>query len=120
MRAVSAGVVSDIPSLREIGGLIGTTVSAVFLLVIGLINLIPLPPFDGGHVMIATYEKIRELFRRDGRRYLADTNKILPTLTIKLPEKKAQADKQDAYREMDEFQHVTVFHYKDVFFRNAD
>ena len=47
-------------------------------LVIGIINLIPLPPFDGGHVMIATYEKIRELLRRDGRRYLADTNKILP------------------------------------------
>ncbi len=47
-------------------------------LVIGLINLVPLPPFDGGHVMIATYERIRELFRRDGRRYLADTNKILP------------------------------------------
>jgi len=47
-------------------------------LVIGLINLMPLPPFDGGHVMIATYERIRELFRRDGRRYLADTNKIMP------------------------------------------
>jgi high-affinity nickel-transport protein len=37
--AVSAGVVSDIPAFREIGGLIGTTVSATFLLVIGFINL---------------------------------------------------------------------------------
>ncbi|HET9613476.1 MAG TPA: HoxN/HupN/NixA family nickel/cobalt transporter [Candidatus Limnocylindrales bacterium] len=40
--AVSAGIVSDIPTFREIGGLIGTTVSAVFLLVIGVINLIVL------------------------------------------------------------------------------
>ena len=40
--ALSAGLVSDIPTFREIGGLIGTTVSAVFLLVIGLINLVVL------------------------------------------------------------------------------
>ena len=37
--ALSAGVVSDIPAFREIGGLIGTTVSATFLIVIGCINL---------------------------------------------------------------------------------
>ena len=37
--ALSAGFVSDIPAFREIGGLIGTTVSAAFLLVIGFINL---------------------------------------------------------------------------------
>jgi high-affinity nickel-transport protein len=40
--ALSAGFVSDIPTFREIGGLIGTTVSAVFLLVIGIINLVVL------------------------------------------------------------------------------
>jgi len=45
---------------------------------IGLLNLIPLPPFDGGHVAIGTYEKIRELLRHDGRRYLADYNKVMP------------------------------------------
>ncbi len=37
--ALSAGIVSDIPAFREVGGLIGTTVSASFLLVIGFINL---------------------------------------------------------------------------------
>ena len=37
--AISAGLVSDIPAFREVGGLIGTTVSATFLLVIGFINL---------------------------------------------------------------------------------
>ena len=38
--AISAGFISDIPSVREIGGLIGTAVSAAFLLLIGTINLI--------------------------------------------------------------------------------
>src|SRR5947207_2466437 len=40
--AISAGIVSDIPTFREIGSLIGTSVSAVFLLVIGTINLLVL------------------------------------------------------------------------------
>jgi high-affinity nickel-transport protein len=40
--AISAGIVTNIPSVKEIGSLIGTTVSAVFLLVIGLINLVVL------------------------------------------------------------------------------
>ena len=43
---------------------------------IGIFNLIPLLPFDGGHVAIATYEKIRSL--RTGRRYHADVAKLLP------------------------------------------
>src|SRR6476660_5770670 len=37
--ALSAGLVSDIPALQEIGVLIGTSVSAAFLLLIGFINL---------------------------------------------------------------------------------
>ena len=49
-------------------------------IVIGIFNLVPLPPFDGGHVAIATYEKIRELGRRDGKRYFADANKLLPVV----------------------------------------
>jgi high-affinity nickel-transport protein len=40
--AISAGLVSDIPQLQEIGGLIGTAVSAAFLLIIGFINLVVL------------------------------------------------------------------------------
>jgi high-affinity nickel-transport protein len=40
--AVSAGIVSDIPTLQDVGGLIGTSVSAIFLIVIGVINLIVL------------------------------------------------------------------------------
>jgi membrane-associated protease RseP (regulator of RpoE activity) len=44
---------------------------------IGIFNLLPLLPFDGGHVVIATYEKIREL-RSGVRRYQADVAKLLP------------------------------------------
>ena len=54
---------------------------AALNLVIGIFNLLPLPPFDGGHVAIGTYEKIRELVRRDGKRYLVDFNKVMPVAT---------------------------------------
>lgn len=42
---------------------------------IGLINLIPLPPFDGGHVAVAVYERIRSI---GGRTYRVDYAKLLP------------------------------------------
>lgn len=42
---------------------------------VGIFNMIPLPPFDGGHVAVATYEAIRS---RKGRRYRADMAKLLP------------------------------------------
>ena len=42
---------------------------------IGLLNMIPLLPLDGGHVAIATYERIRSIGRR---RYMADVSRLLP------------------------------------------
>ena len=42
---------------------------------VGIFNMIPLPPFDGGHVAIATYERIRS---RKGKRYHADITKLMP------------------------------------------
>lgn len=51
---------------------------ALLNMAIGIFNLIPLPPFDGGHVAIGTYERIRELARRDGKRYFADWDKVQP------------------------------------------
>jgi membrane-associated protease RseP (regulator of RpoE activity) len=44
---------------------------------IGVFNLVPLLPLDGGHVAIATYEKIRELMQ-GGRPYRADVAKLMP------------------------------------------
>ncbi len=42
---------------------------------IGVFNMIPLLPLDGGHVVIATYERLRS---RRGRRYVADVSKMVP------------------------------------------
>jgi membrane-associated protease RseP (regulator of RpoE activity) len=44
---------------------------------VGLLNLAPLLPLDGGHVMVATYEKIRELQTKQ-RRYHVDAERLLP------------------------------------------
>lgn len=45
---------------------------------IGLFNLVPLLPFDGGHVAIAVYEKFQEKRQGLSRRYFADVAKLLP------------------------------------------
>lgn len=42
----------------------------------GLFNLLPLPPLDGGHAVVATYEAIRE--KISGRRYRVDIAKLMP------------------------------------------
>ncbi|MFI5254062.1 MAG: HoxN/HupN/NixA family nickel/cobalt transporter [Candidatus Limnocylindrales bacterium] len=52
--AISAGLISDVPALQHIGGLVGTGVSAVFLLIIGLINLV---------VLIDIYRMFRQVAR---------------------------------------------------------
>jgi RIP metalloprotease RseP len=43
---------------------------------VALFNMLPLPPFDGGHVAVATYEAI--VGRIKGRRHMLDMNKMLP------------------------------------------
>jgi membrane-associated protease RseP (regulator of RpoE activity) len=52
---------------------------AVINISVGLFNLIPLLPLDGGHVAIALYEGARS---RRGRRYHADVAKLLPLLYL--------------------------------------
>ena len=44
---------------------------------IGVFNLVPLLPLDGGHVAIACYEKVRSMFQ-GGRPYHVDVVKLLP------------------------------------------
>jgi membrane-associated protease RseP (regulator of RpoE activity) len=44
-------------------------------LFVGIFNMVPLLPLDGGHVAIAVYERIRS---RKGRRYHVDATKLLP------------------------------------------
>jgi len=42
---------------------------------VGIVNLFPMLPLDGGHVVIAVYERIRS---RRGRPYHVDVNKLMP------------------------------------------
>jgi membrane-associated protease RseP (regulator of RpoE activity) len=44
-------------------------------LFVGLFNLIPLLPLDGGHAAVATYERIRS---RRGHRHMADMSRLIP------------------------------------------
>lgn len=42
---------------------------------VGIFNLIPLLPFDGGHMAVATYERLRSF---GGKRHMVDFRKLLP------------------------------------------
>ncbi|MEJ7844536.1 MAG: site-2 protease family protein [Acidimicrobiales bacterium] len=77
-RLISILGAAQIGSQATSSGLEGLLLFLVSINVsIGMINLIPLLPFDGGHVVVAVYEKIRTMLR-GGRRYQADVAKLLP------------------------------------------
>ncbi|HTN99110.1 MAG TPA: RIP metalloprotease RseP [Microthrixaceae bacterium] len=44
----------------------------------GVFNLFPMLPFDGGHVVIAMYERVRELRAGTKQRYMSDVSKMAP------------------------------------------
>ena len=44
---------------------------------VGLLNMLPMLPLDGGYVAIATYERLR---RRRGEEYHANINKLAPVI----------------------------------------
>jgi membrane-associated protease RseP (regulator of RpoE activity) len=52
-----------------------TSVLVSIIIFVGLLNLLPMLPLDGGHVAIACYERIRS---RRGRPYRADVTKLAP------------------------------------------
>jgi membrane-associated protease RseP (regulator of RpoE activity) len=71
----------------QIGGQLGDSegLKGVLLLLasvnvfVGVFNMFPLLPFDGGHAAIATYERLRSA---PGKRYRADVNKMIPFTTV--------------------------------------
>lgn len=52
---------------------------AAINLFVGIVNMFPMLPLDGGHVAIAVYERIRS---RRGRRYHADITKLMPVAYV--------------------------------------
>jgi len=54
---------------------------ALINIFIGMFNLVPLLPLDGGHVAIAVYERIQEK-RLNRRRYFTDMAKLMPLTMV--------------------------------------
>lgn len=61
--------------LREV-----LTFLALINIFVGTLNMLPLPPLDGGHVAVATYEKIASAVK--GERVQVDMAKILPVAAV--------------------------------------
>ena len=71
------GIVDTMTQLGERAGWPGVlSALAMVNIILGFLNLIPLLPFDGGHILVATYEEIRG--RITHRAYRADMAKLLP------------------------------------------
>ena len=74
---------TTVVGVTQVSGTVGETqgfVGVLYLLAIlnvfvGVFNMFPLLPLDGGHAAVATYERFRE---RGGRRYFADVSKLMP------------------------------------------
>ena len=63
----------------ELGGVASLMLLFIAINVfIGLFNLLPVLPFDGGHVAIAIYEKFQEWRKGMTTRYLADVGRLIP------------------------------------------
>ena len=93
---IFSNVVADEPDMMtrpttvvgasQFGGEIGRSegIKGVLMLLasvnifVGVFNMVPLLPFDGGHAAIATYERLRS---RRGRVYRADVGKMIPVAT---------------------------------------
>ncbi|HVM41206.1 MAG TPA: M50 family metallopeptidase [Acidimicrobiia bacterium] len=56
------------------------TFLALINIFVGVFNMLPVPPFDGGHVAIATYEKIASMVK--GRPVQVDMAKIMPVAAL--------------------------------------
>jgi membrane-associated protease RseP (regulator of RpoE activity) len=74
---------TTVVGITQVSGTVGETqgfVGVLYLLAVlnvfvGVFNMFPLLPLDGGHAAVATYERVRE---RGGRRYFADVSKLMP------------------------------------------
>jgi len=77
---------TTVVGVSQFGGVVGESdgLKGILLLLasvnvfVGIFNMFPLLPFDGGHAAIATYERIRS---RKGKPYQADINKMVPVAT---------------------------------------
>lgn len=86
------GPMSVVGASRVGGELVEANLWAAFFMMLAslnyflaLFNLIPLPPFDGGHIAVVLYEKIRDFFRRLRGKAAAgpaDYTKLMPVTYV--------------------------------------
>jgi membrane-associated protease RseP (regulator of RpoE activity) len=73
------GVATVSDDVGESGGLMGVLyMLAVLNVFVGVFNMMPLLPLDGGHAAIAVYERIQERRRHTRQRYFADVERLMP------------------------------------------
>jgi membrane-associated protease RseP (regulator of RpoE activity) len=72
------GVVRIAVQGADAGALPLITILAAVNIFVGVLNMLPMLPLDGGYVLIATYERLRS--RRGARSYQADINKLAPVV----------------------------------------
>ncbi|MFN3254875.1 MAG: M50 family metallopeptidase [Ilumatobacter sp.] len=70
------GVADDIGDIEGIYGVLWLL--AVLNVFVGVFNMFPLLPLDGGHAAIAVYERVREAMRGGRQRYFADVERLMP------------------------------------------
>lgn len=71
-----ATISDDVGDSSGLGGVL--YLLAVLNIFIGLFNMVPLLPLDGGHAAIATYERFREWRSGSKQRYFADVERLMP------------------------------------------
>ena len=73
------GITTVSDDVGEAGGLAGVLyMLAILNVFVGVFNMMPLLPLDGGHAAIAAYERIQEKRRRMTGRYFADVERLMP------------------------------------------
>jgi membrane-associated protease RseP (regulator of RpoE activity) len=73
------GVTGISDDVGEAEGILGVLwLLAVLNVFVGIFNMFPLLPLDGGHAAIAIYERIREGMRGGRQRYFADVERLMP------------------------------------------
>jgi membrane-associated protease RseP (regulator of RpoE activity) len=73
------GVANVSDEVGDSGGFMGVLyLLAVLNIFVGIFNMLPLLPLDGGHAAIACYERFREWRSGTKQRYFADVERLMP------------------------------------------